>query len=181
MEIQALRVLVTEQDINGWIARGMENNRRWEVRELRVRLALEGVYLSGVYEARIMDMPFETLWEVSVQKGRAVARLAAFRPLGELGGAAFGVADFLSKGSLRGFLLAAIAEGVRQEDAVRVDGDAVVFDLDRFLAKNGLAVETRLTALRCDAGRLFLEAGGSAGACAGGPAQEPQRGKADEK
>src|SRR6202035_2063399 len=79
MEIHALKVLFTEQDVNGLIAKGMGSNRQMEVRDLRVRLSAEGVYVTGTYEMRIVDLPFESLWQLSVLQGKLAVRLATFQ------------------------------------------------------------------------------------------------------
>lgn len=158
MEIQALRVLVSQEDINGLLGRVLED-QRLDVRDLRVRLTAEGVTIAGIYETRIMDVPFESLWELSAARGQAVARLAGFTLLGGAAGKAFGVADFLAKGSLRGILMQALADAVRHEPGLRVEGDALYCDVDELLARQGLAVRTNLTSIRCAAGQLTIEAG----------------------
>src|SRR5579885_2419120 len=133
MEIQALRAVITEQDINDWLAQALTGNRQLDVRDLRVRLTPEGTFVSGVYESRIIDVPFESLWELSAAGGKAGARLARFRPLGGLGGKAFGVADALSSGSLRQLLMHGIADAVTGEPSLNVDGDTIFCNVDQLL------------------------------------------------
>ena len=159
MEIHALKVLFTEQDVNGLIAKGMGSNRHMEVRDLRVRLAAEGVYVAGTYEMRIVDLPFESLWQLSVLQGKLAARLATFQPLGSLAGKALGLTGFFKKGSLSTLLMQALADALRPNEAFQVDGDTLLCDLDRLLTDQGFVARTRLTAVRCDAGNLVIEAG----------------------
>lgn len=158
MEIQALRAVITEQDVNDWLAQALAGNRQLDVRDLRVRLTQEGACVSGVYESRIIDVPFESVWELSAPAGKAGARLASFRPLGGLGGKAFGVADALSSGSLRQLLMRGIADALTDESSVKVEGDTIFCDVDGLLAANGISVRTNLSRLHCEPGQLVIEA-----------------------
>lgn len=158
MEIQALRVVISEEDVNAWMTEALSGHRL-DVRDLRARLAAEGVYVSGVYETRIMDVHFETLWEVSAVHGQVAARLASFSPLGGAGGKAFGLANFLAKGSLRGVLMHAIADAVGQRPGLRIEDDTLTCDVDHILTQHGFSVRTNLTRIHCDPGQLTVEAG----------------------
>ena len=82
MEILALKVLITDQSANRLAAEAMP--RDLGLRDLRVRFAPEGAYVSGAYQM-LVSVPFETLWELSVQGGRIAARLAG---VNQTGGAA---------------------------------------------------------------------------------------------
>lgn len=145
MEIQALRLLVTEQDINAIVARALA--REPQVRDVQVRLAAEGVHVTGVYPTAFMNVKFQTLWEVSAVAGKVAARLADIKVVG------------LPVSMLRGVIMAAVAEATAKEDALRIEGDRILFDPERILAKNGVTGQINLTAVHCAPGNLTIEAG----------------------
>lgn len=159
MELHALRLSITEEEINDWVGKALANERRLEVRDLRVALTVEGALVSGVYESRVIDVPFESLWELSVAGGRVGARLAKFRPLGGMAGKAFGLVDALSSGSMRSLLMQAISEAVTGEPTLKVEGDTIFCDVDGLVARHGVPLHTNLTALKCEKGQLWIEAG----------------------
>jgi hypothetical protein len=146
MEIQALKLLVTEQEINDLAVKLLPQNQ--QVRDVRARLAPEGIYVTGVYQT-LIGVPFETLWQLGARNGKVTARLANFKAAG------FGA------GMLRGTLMTAIGDAAKKEDSLQVEGETLVFDLDRLLAKKGFPARTNLTAVWCNFGNLFIESGSS--------------------
>src|SRR5947209_17391048 len=108
MDIQLLKLLVTEQDINTIVTKVLGNKP--QVREVKVSLGPEGVHVNGVYPTAFMSVRFQTLWEVSVQAGKVAARLADLKVVG------------LPVTMLRPAIMAAIAEAVAKEESVQVQG-----------------------------------------------------------
>ena len=157
MEIEALKMSITDQDINHILAKVLAHHRL-ELRDLRVRLADEGLFLSGTYEMQIVTMPFETQWQLAVVQGKLSARLADLRTLGGLAGKALGAVRSLSKGALPHLLLQTLADTLQPEEAFQVEGDTILCDLDRLLASNGLTASTHLKAIHCTTGKLTIEA-----------------------
>jgi hypothetical protein len=143
MEIQSLRLLITEQELNDIAAKEAVTGGS-PVRDVSVRLTSEGVRIKGKYHM-MMPMPFDTLWIVSVQGGKIAARLSEAKVVG------FGA------GMLKGVLMDMICETVQADGALRVDGDTLWIDLDRLLAVRGFPARTNLTAVRCSDGQLFIE------------------------
>ena len=143
MEIQALRVLFTEEELNQLLARHLPKDQ--PVEELRLRLTPEGVYIQGAYPL-FVPVAFETLWELEVCAGRVLARMVKFRALG------------MPVMVFRSAVLGIIAETAAKSDWLAVEQDAVFVDVDRLLAKNGLPARTNLTALRLQDGTLVIEA-----------------------
>jgi hypothetical protein len=143
MEIQALKLLLTEHDLNTIAKRSLEKE---QVRDVAIRLSPAGVHVCGVYPTPFMTVRFETLWEVSALSGKIAARLADLKVVG------------LPAGMLRGAIMSALAEATSKENGLQIDGERLLFDPDRLLFNNGLQVRTNLTAVRCGAGTLLLEA-----------------------
>src|SRR5262249_49481471 len=119
MEILALKLLVTEQSANRLAAEALP--RDMGIRDLKVRFAPEGAYVSGVYQM-LVGMPFETLWEVSIRGGRIAARLADVR-VAKLGG-----------GMFKSLILGALADAARRQQGLYFQADTLLIDLDHILA-----------------------------------------------
>jgi hypothetical protein len=149
MEIQALKLLLTEHDLNSIAKRSLEKE---QVRDVAIRLSPAGVHISGVYPTPFMTVRFETLWEVCVRAGKIAARLADLKVVG------------LPAGMLRGTIMSALAEATSNDNGLRVEGEQLIFDPDRLLANNGWQGRANLTTVRCGPGTLVLEAG-TAGCC----------------
>jgi hypothetical protein len=145
MEIQLLKLLITEQDINTLVARALASEP--QVRDVKVSLGPEGVHVGGVYPTAFMSVRFQTLWEVSVEAGKVAARLADLKVVG------------LPVTMLRPAIMSALSEAVAKEDAVQVKGEHLLFDPNRLFTKNGLTGSTNLRTIRSEAGQLIIEAG----------------------
>ncbi|HXG13375.1 MAG TPA: hypothetical protein VNK04_26695 [Gemmataceae bacterium] len=143
MEIHALKLLITQDELNAAAARVLPSEA--PLRDVKVRLTAEGVYVEGVY-AVLMGLPFETRWKVGVREGKLAARLAGIRVIG------------VGVGMLNGLLMSAVAEAAAREEALQVEGDTVLLDVDRLLARQGFPSRTNLTAVRCAEGQLWIEA-----------------------
>ncbi len=144
MEIQTLKIILTESDLNGLVHKHLPDDQPLE--NIQVRVAPEGIYVKGVYPLFI-SVSFETLWEVSIQAGRLTARLASLRALGIPGNV------------FKSGILKLIADAAKSEDWIKLDKETLVADLDGMLLKNGLPARTNLTRLMCEPGKIILEAG----------------------
>ncbi|MBY0526456.1 MAG: hypothetical protein K2R98_23885 [Gemmataceae bacterium] len=142
MEIQALRLLITEQELNEIATR--ETKGLGTVRDVSVRLSSAGVHVKGKYHM-MMPVPFETLWCVRVQSGKVLAQLADAKVVG------FGAS------MIKGLLMDMICETVQADGALQNDGDTLSLDLDQLLATRGFPARTNLTSVRCEDGRLLIE------------------------
>jgi hypothetical protein len=144
MEIQALRATVTEQDLNDLAARlpaeGMP------VEELRFAITDQGVVVKGEYPL-LVTVAFEMLWELGVQGGKVVARLARLKTLG------------MPMGILKSAVMGMISARAKSEPWLAVEKDTVVVDLERALAGEGVKARLNVTAVRCTAGVVTIEAG----------------------
>lgn len=146
MEVQALRLLITDDDLTTLAVRAAEQSSEEHVHDLKVRVTAAAVIVSGVYQM-MMRVPFETFWVPTVRNGKLVATLSDLRVVG------FGA------GLLKGVLLRILADEAAKEDAVKIEGDSLEVDVERMLAKNGLNLQPHLKNVRCAEGSLVLEAG----------------------
>src|SRR5262249_14070561 len=144
MEIQALRVLITEDDLNSLLKEYGPKDVPLE--ELRLRISPEGIVVTGVYPL-LVNISFETVWELSVRDGKACARLAKLKALGMPGNI------------FRSALLKLLGDAARTEPWLQIDGDSVVVDVDRALLAEGLRAKSNLTGFVCRDGELVIEGG----------------------
>jgi hypothetical protein len=139
MEIQSLRFLLTEADLNRWASSAVTHASK--LRGLRVRLLSEGISVAGSYQT-VIDVSFETLWEVFIHRGKIAARLQTLKTGG------FGVS------LARRYVLEAIAS---RTNRIKVEGDMLLFDLDLLLEEQGIAVRTNLKSVHCSHGSVVIE------------------------
>jgi hypothetical protein len=148
MEILSLKLSLTEEDVNGLVAKHLGDKQ--PVRDLKVSLTPEGAHVAGSYPVAFFNVRFDTLWALSVQGREVAARLADLKVAGA------------PAGMVRGTLLEMIAANVAEEDGVRVEGETIFVDPDMVLGRLGMVGRTNLTAVRCEAGRVVIEGGAPA-------------------
>jgi len=135
MEIQALTLTLTEQDLNDLAAHHLPEDM--PVEELRIRLSPDGLHLSGEYPL-FLRVSFETRWELGVRDGLVTARLAHFKTLG------------LPVPILKGMLLGILREALAKKEWFQLDNDdGVVLNVDRWLQEEGVTLRTNLTGIQC--------------------------------
>src|SRR5438105_10667026 len=79
MEIYALKVSLSEQDLNDLLKKHLPADQ--PIEDLAVRVSPKGLIISGVYPLFI-HVHFETQWELGLDKGQVTARLAHFKAMG---------------------------------------------------------------------------------------------------
>jgi hypothetical protein len=141
MDIHALRVSISEQDLNQLAARHMRDQ---PVEDISIRVAADGIRIKGVYPLFI-NVSFETHWELGVQAGKISARLAGIR--------AFGVPGNVFKSAI----MKLVADAAHQHDWLQMERDIILADVERLLLKNGIAVRTNFTAIACQDGLIVIE------------------------
>jgi hypothetical protein len=142
MEIQSLRLLITEPEANALLARYAHHNEN--IQDLRVQFLPQGIRIAGAYKMMI-SVPFESLWQISVAEGQLKVRPTYLRATG------------LNVGLLKNYLLGVIAAKM---SCLRLSGDALLLDLDRLLKDWGNSVRTRLNSVDCAEGTLTVEGSG---------------------
>src|SRR5262249_19028523 len=109
MEIQSLKVILTEAEVNQQARRVLRDTEG--VEELEVKLTGGGVVVQGQYALARFRVPFETTWTVSAAGPEVIARLASVQVAG------------LPAGILRGVLMKMARDSVEGEPGVRVQDD----------------------------------------------------------
>jgi hypothetical protein len=145
MDIQALKVVLTEDEANALIAEFLPKDT--PVENVRVRLTSEGITVQGEYPVMLMKMAFEALWEVTGSGSELRARLASAKVAG------------LPAGMLRGVLFKAIRDAATREPAVQVEDEAVRVNLTELEPIKPLKLRLNLTSVRCTDKLLTIEAG----------------------
>jgi hypothetical protein len=145
MEIHALKVSITEQDLKALLTE-MPSGKH-AIQNLRVRLTPEGVVVQGEYPTMLMRMSFETLWQVHGIGSEVVARLTSIKVSG------------LPASMLRGVLLKTLRDTLAKNPGVRVEDESIHIDLCKVAAAREVHLSMNLTAVRCGEGNLLIEGG----------------------
>jgi len=144
MELHALRLSVTEQDLNEILRRYVPKDA--EVEELRIRLSAQGIHVTGVYSF-FFPVRFETIWEVGVANGQASARLASFKAMGVPGNI------------FKSAVVKIIEDVAREESWIHIVGDCFYADIDLGCARYFVPAQFHLRAITVQPGSVLLEAG----------------------
>lgn len=144
MEIHALHISVTEDDINSMLAKELAKHQM--VKNTRLRVQPEGLKLTGVLHV-LFDVAFDSTWMLTVDEGKLVAQLTQLTAAG------------LSANMLKTTLLRFVAEAARKHDGVHIQGDMIIVDVDRAVARNGFSAKVNLQAVIAADGVIVIEAG----------------------
>jgi hypothetical protein len=138
MEIQLLKLSVSDADLNRLASRTFV----WPdtIRDVGFAVTPEGVRVTGIYQ-RILGIPFQMLWQLSISKGKLVARMEQIR------------AGFMNIGFIKEYLQNLIAAATN----VVIHNGMLVLDMDALLADKGWPVRLNFTSIRCTLGSLILE------------------------
>jgi hypothetical protein len=144
MDIHTLTLHVTESDLNQIIDQYLPAEGPLE--DVRLGLLPEGVLVRGSYPTPLGKMSFETLWSLAASGCIVQARLETIKVAG------------LPARLLRGVLLKTLHDVAGSEPGVRVEGEAVEVDIEQAAEARGVSLRINLTAIRCSAGSLVVEA-----------------------
>ena len=145
MELHALQLSMSEQDVNDLIRRYLPPDS--PVEDVQVRLTPEGIVVTGQYPF-FFTVKFETVWQVGIQGGQVWARLAGFKAMGVPGNI------------FKSAIMKLIQDAAKREDWVRITGDEVVADAERGYAKYAVPIRLNLKAITLLPGQLLVQAGG---------------------
>jgi hypothetical protein len=145
MEIQSLKVLLAEQDINQLLIDHLP--KEYAVENPRVTISAEGVLFSGEYPTIFVKVPFETLWEMAVVDGLLLAKLAAIKVSG------------VPAGMFRGVLMDVIREAVEREAGVHLEDEVLHINIVEAARARKVPLRMTLKSVRHSAGVLVIEAG----------------------
>jgi len=143
MEIQALKVIITSEDVNALIKKHWPEEH--PVEDVAIKLTSGGIMVKGVYPLFI-NVSFETHWALGVQDGKVSARLTNLRALGVPGNI------------FKSAILKLIGDAARSESWLEISDDTILVNVDRVLLKNGLPARTNLTRITCQDGAIVVEA-----------------------
>jgi hypothetical protein len=138
MEIQLLKLGVSDADLNHLAYRTFV----WPeaIRDVYFVVTPEGIRVTGIYQ-RIIGIPFQMLWQLSISEGKLVARMERVR------------AGFINIGFIKEYLQNLIAAATN----IVIHNGMLVSDVDALLADKGWPVRLNFTSIRCTLGSLILE------------------------
>lgn len=144
MELHALRLSLTEQDLNDLLRKYMPKNV--EVEELRIRFGEQSIHVTGIYPF-FFPVRFETIWDIGVESGHASARLASFKAMGVPGNI------------FKSAVVKVVEDIAKQESWIRIVGDRFLADLELGCSKYAVLAHLHLKSIIVRPGQLMLEAG----------------------
>jgi len=144
MELHALRLSLTEQDLNELLRKYI--HREVEVEDLRVRLTDQFLHITGVYPFFI-PVRFETAWELGVDNGHIAARLTSIKAMGVPGNI------------FKSAVVKIIEDIAKKENWIRIVGDRFMADLELGCSKYAVLAHLHLKSITIRPGTLMLEAG----------------------
>jgi hypothetical protein len=144
MELHALRLSLSEQDLNDLLRKYLPKNL--DIDDLRVKLNEQGIHVSGIYPFFI-PVRFETIWEVGVETGHASARLASFKAMGVPGNI------------FKSAVVKIVEDIAKQENWIRIVGDRFLADMELACSKYAVLAHLHLKSIVVKPGSLMLEAG----------------------
>lgn len=148
MEINLLRLTISEQDLNDLARRHLPADH--PVEDMKIQVVPEGVHIKGEYPLFI-NVSFETRWELGIQGGKLTARLANFRALGIPGNI------------FKSAILKLMADAAQEQDWLALEQDTIHVNVEGLLLKSGLSARTNFSTVTCQAGHIILEAGSQTG------------------
>jgi hypothetical protein len=145
MEIQTLRMLLAEQDVNQVLKDHLP--KEYAIENPRVRISAEGVLFAGEYPTVFVKVPFETLWELAVVNGLLLAKLAAIKVSG------------VPASMFRGVLMDVIQEAVAREAGVHLEDEIIHINIVEAARARKVPLRMTLKSVQHSAGVLVIEAG----------------------
>ena len=146
MEIQSLKVSLTDADVAGLAAEHMPAND--SIEGLTVRLTPEGVLLEGKYATGFgFKVPFETVWQLTASGPRIDVKLDTIKVAG------------LPGGMLRTVLMRMIRDNVENQAGISVVEETIHIDVPVVAKSHGADVRVNFTAVRMSVGSAVVEAG----------------------
>lgn len=141
MEIRALSLRVTEDELNGWIGRLLEGSDK--VQRLQIRIGTEGLVADGEAEFMGHQVPFDATIQLHAEGSCIVLHLSRFEAAGFF--------------PLPGwFILKKLRK--HQSEWLQIEDDCVTLNVERLLEERGVVLATNLSGVRYEPGALILDA-----------------------
>lgn len=145
MEIQALKLIVTDADLAVLIKERLSDLEGLEA--VQARILPEGVRVQGEYPTGFgIKVPFETLWQLAAEGPGLQVKLESLKVAG------------LPAGMFRGALLRMIRDAAEEQPGIRVEEEMVRVDIVALAAGQGVELQVNFTAVRLSPGALVIEA-----------------------
>ena len=146
MEIQSLKVFLTDADLAGLAAEHMPKND--SIEDLQARLTPEGVLLQGQYATGFgFKVPFETVWQLIAAGPRIDVKLDTIKVAG------------LPGGMLRTVLMRMVRDNAEGHAGVVVTDDTIPIDIAAVARSRGAEVHVNFTNVLMSVGTAVVEAG----------------------
>jgi hypothetical protein len=145
MEIHALKLVLSEEGINALLDAYVPEDA--SVENLRVRITPEGLHILGDYPTVFGKVPFETHWEMRIVAGKVHARLVGLKVSGVPGNL------------FRAMVLELIQDVLDREPGIVLEEETLLIDVESVARSKKVLLRCNLRDVRCEAGRLLLEAG----------------------
>jgi hypothetical protein len=145
MEIHALKLVLSEEGINALLDAYVPEDA--SVENLRVRITPEGLHILGDYPTVFGKVPFETHWEMRIVAGQVHARLVGLKVSGVPGNL------------FRAMVLELIQDVLDREPGIVLEEETLLIDVESVARAKKVLLRCNLREVRCEAGRLLLEAG----------------------
>jgi hypothetical protein len=142
MEVHALKLSLTEQDLNDLLRKYLPAGQ--PIEDLSVRVSPKGLIVSGVYPLFI-NVHFETQWQLGLDRGQVTARLEHFKAMGVPGNI------------FKSAIVKMIEDLAGAEKWIRIQGDTLCIDIDGCIGKYAFTALTHLRRLDCQSGQILLE------------------------
>jgi hypothetical protein len=143
MEVQALRLVISDRDLDALVRHHATKNA--PVTDLSLAILPDAVQVAGKYPTRILKVPFEMSWVPTVEGSLIRMTLDEVRVVG------------LPGNMLRGGVLDAIRKAGANVVGVTVEGESVVLNLGLLLDSRGIELRASRLSIRCEAGRMTIE------------------------
>jgi hypothetical protein len=144
MEIQSLKLLVTDADLAAFLSKNSPTDE--PIEDLLARFNPDGVVVSGRYPTPFFAVTFETTWQLIGAGPEVRAKLVNIRVLG------------LPGNVLVGALMKMVTDTVEGKPGMRVENDEVIVHVVEALKAHGIDVTVNFTAVRPSIGAAVIEA-----------------------
>lgn len=145
MELELLRLIVTDDDLNRELARHQPADMSLE--NLTARILPEGIRVAGSYSFMVMSLSFETLWTLTVKGDTVEAHLTDLE-----------VAGFPAT-KLRSLLLKVLYDSIPSKPGIDIKDDILRIDITELLKSEKIPLRVNLAGIDCQQGKLVVRVG----------------------
>jgi hypothetical protein len=145
MELELLRLIVTDEDLNRELAHHQPADM--SIENLTARITPEGVRISGSYSIMVMSLAFDTVWTLTGREDSIEARLSDLQ-----------VAGFPAT-KLRALLLRVLYDAIPKKPGIHIKDDVLCLNLAELLKAEKVPLRFKLSGIDCLQGKAVLRVG----------------------